>query len=236
MFRPILVLTMIMLVLGSASAMADTRYVRDVVIINLRVAPSNGAETIELLRTGDSVEVLSEQGDFLRVRSESGKEGFVSKQYMTPDEPALRKLRRADARVESLSAQVDALKAKLSESDGETERLRSVLKKQSSDSDQSLNEQVKEVASLTGELKELKAKYADLKSKSSNVVEISDERDRLAVENEDMKARLGQQSESIESMTKMSALKWFLVGAGVLLAGWVLGALTGRKKKNRGYH
>ncbi|MBE0617090.1 MAG: hypothetical protein IH608_04080, partial [Proteobacteria bacterium] len=56
------------------------------------------------------------------------------------------------------------------------------------------------------------------------------ERDRLRAENQALGETAGRLEAEKDTLTRSWAVRWFVAGAGVLLVGWVLGALTKRKK------
>ena len=92
-----------------------------------------------------------------------------------------------------------------------------------------------EASQTAKDLKEIRKKYEGLKSKSDRVLEISDERDRLAAENEELAAQATEASEKVGGLTQLASIKWFLAGAAVLIAGWFLGVVTGRKRRKSGF-
>jgi hypothetical protein len=93
-----------------------------------------------------------------------------------------------------------------------------------------------EARELSRELAATKKKYEDLKLASENVTATIEERDRLAQEN----AEIAQEAEELRSRLKAesnsSLFKWFLAGALVFLAGWLLGAAGGRNKRGNPYY
>ena len=52
---------------------AETRYVSDELLLSLRAAPSPGARVLDYLRSDTPLEVLGEEGEFVRVRTPEGK-------------------------------------------------------------------------------------------------------------------------------------------------------------------
>ena len=89
-------------------AFAETRYVSDVLVINLRDAPSSGGTNLAHLKTGESFEVLGAQGNYLRVRTPAGEEGWVRQQYTTAEIPkahVVATLRQELAQVKKISVQ-----------------------------------------------------------------------------------------------------------------------------------
>jgi SH3 domain protein len=234
--RTALTLTALLLaVVLAVPALAETLYVRDVVIINLRAAPQPSAETLGLLRTGDSFEVLEKKGRYYRVKNEAGKKGWIDSQYAVAERPAVLLVREAVAKAdraakasETAARETRLAKAELDETLGQLEKVRR-------EGNRKLNATSGEVGSLTKELAALKKTHASLLSKSSNIIEIDAERERLAAQNAGLTDQLALTSEKAESLSEAYALKWFFGGAGVLVLGWVIGVVTGKKKKQRSY-
>jgi SH3 domain protein len=67
---------------------AETLYVTDRLAAELYPAPRAAGKPIRLLPTGTSLQVLSRQGDFVRVRSGDGNTGWIHRQRLQEDMPA----------------------------------------------------------------------------------------------------------------------------------------------------
>ena len=52
--------------------------------VNMREGPGTDRAVLEVLSLGDEVEVLEEQGDWLRVRSAGGEDGWVAARFVAP--------------------------------------------------------------------------------------------------------------------------------------------------------
>ena len=87
-----------------------------------------------------------------------------------------------------------------------------------------LNTTEKELARITEE-------YQKLQQISSDVLQITRERDQLRQENSTLMGQMQQLQEQSNLYLRTAVIKWFLAGAGVLLAGWILGKIS--RKKNR---
>ena len=88
--KPSLVLLLFLPILLSVQlgiGRADRRYVSDRLIITLRETPNTNGRVLRTLKTDTPVEVLEESGRYLRIRTEAGEEGWVDKQYITPETP-----------------------------------------------------------------------------------------------------------------------------------------------------
>jgi len=109
----------------AGSAVAETVYVHDLLRLSVRTSPTPGAESIEVVATGDALTVLERAGEHIRVRTAEGTEGWVSKAYVSSEQPArmqLEQLRQEYARVE---AETERLRGELSAG---TERSEAVAK------------------------------------------------------------------------------------------------------------
>jgi SH3 domain protein len=219
----------------AAPALAETLYIRDLVIINLRAEPVPSAETVALLRTGDSFEVLGKEGRYLHVRNVAGQEGWIDAQYAVAEPPSVLEVGEAQAKIAKMTRELEDANRKARTAKAELEETLAQVEKERRESSKKLNTTSGEVGSLSQELSKLKKKYDVLLAKSSNVIEIDAERERLAAQNAELAEELAQTSERAQSLSDAYALKWFFAGAGVLVLGWIFGVVTGRKKKTRSY-
>jgi len=200
-----------LLALLPLTARAETRYVSDILVVTVRDQPTNSAQTLTTALTGDPLEVLEETGDYLRVKTAKGVEGYIRSQYVSKETPKSEQIRQLGERVKQLQAQNTALTARINESEAS----------------------INDLSSSADELASLKKEYATLQQASSNVIQITRERDQLLQENGEMAANLEQLREENSLYLRTGVIKWFLAGAGVLFFGWVLGKFS--RKKKRGY-
>lgn len=103
--------TAISLLLGlglhAGAAMAETIYVHDYLRLGIRTNPNSSETPIAVVTTGESLEVLQRQGGYIKVRSEDGVEGWVSKAYVSAEKPARLRLEQLQ---EDYKRQQDELK------------------------------------------------------------------------------------------------------------------------------
>ena len=206
-----------LLLLVASAATAQTRYVSDRLEITLRTGTSTQHSIIRMLPSGARLEVLETDAasGYSRVRAADGTEGWVLTRYLM-DQPAARdRLASAQQRLESLNARVAELTAELEVLRGE----RSLLETERS--------------GLEAELAELRLELDQIRRVSASAVEI----DRA---NRDLRTRLAAAEQAGDAMrAEIAELRrntqrdWFLAGAGVLLAGLVLGIVLPRLKLRR---
>jgi SH3 domain protein len=220
----------ILLSIPAGPALADRRYVSDMLILTLREGPGNEYEVIRTLRTGTPIEVLEEGERYLRVRTEEGEEGWVAKQYITSDTPKPLIMAGLEKENERLEAKVQELQKK------ET-LLLNQLKEAAQGHDANLKELEKdaekyrqEVSRATAELEQITEKYDALLEQSKNVVAVAGERDRLQAENAKLVDEMNRLKKENTRLQRTRVIQWFLAGAGVLLIGLIAGRVTTKKR------
>ncbi len=208
----------IVLLLLATSVHAQTRYVSDRTIVELRRGPSTEYLILRNLEAGAAVQVLEDAGaGYSRVRvQDQGTEGFILTRFLTPEPIARDKLGAAErglaaakTRTTELEQQVSALTAELGGTKTDLAQTRSSHDQVSKD-------------------------LTDLRTAAANVVEIRDQ-------NESLRQRLIQREREVEELTAATARlvgqdrqTWFIVGAGVLLSGVVIGLVApGLRRKRR---
>jgi SH3 domain protein len=230
-----LLLLVVSLFLVSFPALAQKGYIRDMVIVNLRTAPFSNAQSVKLLRTGDSMNILEERDAFMRIRTPEGVEGWVSAQYITEVPPARIRLVALQNQNSNLKRNVDELKAKV-----KNDRTQFLETKERFDAEgvnkSSVLSQVRgEANALAAELDGLKKEHETLAKKSANAIKTSEELDLLTQENKELVAKYEDLASRVSDLTKMTSIKWFLVGAGVLILGWFIGVGTGSKRRSKNF-
>jgi len=203
-------------------AFADERYVSDQLVITLRDVAAEGGEILRTLRTGTPLQVLQEEGRYLRVRTSDGVEGYVLKQYVSAETPKPLVISRQEKEIATLRNRLQDLQAEKAESDrllAEARRGRAVGESES--------------AGLQQELAAAQDAYRELQEKSAGVQQLADERDELQRRRDQLAAEVESLREENELLLFRAAFKWFFAGAGVLLLGWFLGRKT--RQKRRGY-
>jgi SH3 domain protein len=199
-------------------AQAQTRYVTDRTIVELRRGPSTEFLILRNLEAGEQVDVLeqnAEQG-YSRVRvADQGTEGWILTRFLTAEPIARERLAVAERNLTSARERVATLEAQ--------------------------NEQLtRDLASTRTELEQARANHgtasrelADIRAAAANVVEI---RDR----NTSLQQRLVQRDQEVDQLTAdnsrlagRSNQNWFVVGAAVLLAGIVIGLVAPSLRRKR---
>lgn len=184
----------------------NVRYVNDMIRIDVRTAANSQSSIIEVIPSGTRLVVLQEgAGDFVRVRLESGTEGWVLGRYLTEEPIARTRVDAAQAKVEGLQTERTRLYSELNKYKEERNTYKAELDKLQSTHDT----QVKELT--------------DLRATSSAALDLDSENRRL-------KADLQQQTErraEAESRAQGAVTKLFMVGAICAAVGAVVGFFVG---------
>jgi SH3 domain protein len=201
----------------AAESIAQTRYVTDELVITVRTGPSTDNAIVESLNTGDAVTVLEENVDagYARVRTESGAEGWALTRYLVGTRVARDRLAEAERELSQARESVAGLRAQVTEL---TEQLGSV----------SARMEEAESAATT-----LNQELVDVRSVSANAITMRDQ-------NESLRRRLNERDALVERLTTENATlssranrEWFVLGAGVLIAGIVLGLVIPSLRRKR---
>lgn len=205
------------LMMVAATAVGQTLYVSDQLVITVRTGPSTENSIITNLVTGDAVEVLQANAEtgYTRVRIQSGVEGWVLGRYLVATPVSQDRLIIAESDLAEAQATVATLEGSVAMLAAELEV-----------TGRRLEETETENASLTKEL-------ADLRAASENVLSIRDQ-------NESLRRRLNERNEEAELLAidndllrSRATRDWFIAGGGVLLAGIIVGIIAPRLRRRR---
>lgn len=215
-----------------AIAAAETVYVSDQLLITFRQGKSTEHKILKTLKTGTPLEILKrEEGDnYVKVRLQSGEEGYVLSQYLTNETPKHILISRLEKQVEKIGEQLARSNAKRAES---SQELNTVQEKQSQKEDAltgSIKELNRDLAKTKEELRTTTVKFNTLVENSGKVVEITNDRDRLQKSNKKLSAEVRSLTTENEDLLRTGMIKWFLAGAGVLFIGWMIGKISRKKR------
>jgi len=210
-------LLIVTLALGLAlPALAETRYVTDQLKITLRTGESSSHRIIRMLPSGMPLEVISSNPEtgYSQVRA-GNSEGYVLTRQLL-DEPSARD-------------QLDALKARVAALTSAPSKLRQQLDALTAEHQQLLAAHTK----LQAEKQTLEQDFAALQRTASSAVQIADERNALRKQVSDLTRQSADLQLRTNELENNNLQEWFLIGAGVLLGGMVLGLLLPNLKLRR---
>jgi len=202
---------LVFLLLGTVligSSRGESLYVIDSLTITVRTGPSLEHKVIGTLNTGEEVELKKRSGEWALVRHAEDQEGWVVARYLSETPPSFLLAQRLQSEKKTDAELIDTL---TKENDA--------LKQEN----KTLSAQLTETTREFEELKEGSQDYLSLREKHEATQEeiqaLLNSHEKLAVENQVLK-----------DVTK---IKWFLVGAGVLFGGWIMGFVMGRSNRKR---
>ena len=210
-------LALLCLCLLTAGAQAQTLYVSDQLEIQLRSGASLQHRILRMLPSGTALEVLEvDQAEgWSRVRAPSGVEGWVLSRFLMPTPSARDRLAAAEQRMARLEQENRQLTATIRELRGEKE----TVAKERSELDQSSRQ-------LAQELEEIR------RTASSALA--------IDAENKELKGRILSTEREIQTLQQenarlqdRTARDWFMVGAGVVVLGIILGLVIPRIRFRR---
>lgn len=204
----------------SATGLAQTVWLSDVLFVNVRTGPSSEFRSLKAIKSGTRMEVLEESTDtnFIRVRTENGLEGWVPKRYTLAEPTGSILAANLQAEKDQLQQQFTALdqkyKALLADKGDVTGELESLRTNN---------------ASLTKELNRIKAISENAINLDSQYQELAEEHARTKSDFDVLVAENRSLKEYNDS--QMLYIGGLLIVGGILL-GVVLPRLTARRRKD----
>ena len=201
------ILISILTVFFAANSYAEDRYVTDLLKLNLRTGASSQHKIINQLRSGDKVKVLATDsgGEFARVRTSKGQEGWALIGYLQKTPTAKVLLTSASQKLKTTQEKLQVTSKSTRELTAENKTLLSENK------------------ALFSENETLTEEYTKLKSLSGNAVNISRKNRELLERNNLQKNELEMQSAEVSRLQERISSDQFYMGAGAILIGLILG-------------
>ena len=229
-----LLMFVIMFTANIKSLFAETRYVSDKLIVSVREGPNQDDNVLGYIMTGTAVDVLEEKEPYLRIKTEDGLEGWVQSQYIISEKPNGRIIEDLRNKINELNKKIEFFK---NEEDTLSKKL--LIKKQLNEVkiqelEKELNISQKNTAKAKNDLIELNKKY-ELLSNSENIDELITRLEKSKKLDSNLKNEIINLKKENQPSRKLSMIKPFLAGAGVFLIGFMLGAITKRKKSPKFY-
>ena len=204
--------------LCASVAHAETRYVTDKLSIEVRRGPGNEYKITRNVEAGAELEVLEQTPDGysrVHVGDAQGTEGWVLTQFLSTERSARDRLAAAEktasdakARAAELERQVAELTAQLGDTKTELDHTR--------DNHEHVSREL-----------------ANIKTAAANVVEITQQNESLRQKVVDRDRQVEELTASNGALSGRSRQNWFIVGAGVLFGGIVIGLIAPTLRRKR---
>jgi SH3 domain protein len=190
-------------------------YVAPASEVPVRTGKSSRNKIVAVLADGTRVSVMERDNDWSRIRTESGREGWILHRYLTKEVP---------------------LSIKVTQLQKENQRLKDKLQKLLSGQEETgrlLDACDDNLTSCRISEETIRKKYIALQRDAAEVMQIKEMLKTNEEELSNTRSNLAATKEQLEIIENNSNIKWFLAGAGVLLAGWIIGAVTASRRKRR---
>jgi SH3 domain protein len=211
-------------------ARAETQYVSDQLIITLREGQGNEYKIIKMLKTGTPLEVIEEGEKYLKVRTESGSEGWVLKRYVSKEIPKSMIIAGLEKKIGLLNTRIEQYKEdKKSHQDELT-----TTKSDYNDKIGALQHKVSTISAnaeqTSRDLKEMTRKYNSFLKDSKDVVHLVQERDSIKASNRELLTKNQGLRQENDELKRSQMIWWFAAGGGVFFVGWIVGKISRQKK------
>jgi SH3 domain protein len=190
-------------------AQAETRYVTDQLEVTLRSGQSTQHQIIRMLPSGTAVQALEHDKDtgYSRVRTPAGAEGWVLTRYLLTQPAARERLEALEQRFAAVQEENRSLK----------ERLQGATREKGAVDG--------ERTRLENENRELQQQLAEIRRAAAGALSLDDENKTLKGRLLSLERELQTVHQENDVLRDRTARDWFMVGAGVLLAGMVVGLI-----------
>ncbi len=210
---------LLILLLSCLTAKAGTHaWITDKLEVQMRSGPGNQYRIVKTLPAGVELTMGAEANGFTRVTLESGEEGWISTRFLS-----LSPIANQDAgeNTKKMAALFEENHRLVSELEG--------LKSGKGEAEKSNRD-------LADENSRLNSEITAIRQASANVLQIQNERDQLTQEKVNLESQIETLKREKHSQDASTRQDWFMIGAGVLFGGILLGLilprLSWRKKSN----
>lgn len=194
---------------------AETVYVSDVREISQRAGPTTEHRILQMLPAGAKMEILSEQGGWLRVRGPNGIEGWVLKRFTSPDIPVSLKHQELREKYDELYAASAGALGRVAEMEEVNQNLLETL------------------SETSNKLLDMDRAYTALQLDAANAVELRQRYDQVVSDLAEAQTAAESLRRENTRLKSRDRFYWFLTGGTVFLVAWLAGVITGRLQGKR---
>jgi SH3 domain protein len=194
------------------TALAETRYVSDNLEITMRSGKGTSYGITRMLRSGTPVDVIEEdkEAGYTHVRVKGGKEGWVLSRFLMKGQAARDRLAAAEKSLAELELENRKMETSMAALTDEKAALE------------------KELASLEGQTRNVSQELSEIKRTASSALAIDSENKDLKGRVVSLERQLQTLQQENEGLRDRTARDWFMVGAGVVLLGIIVGLIIPR--------
>lgn len=197
----------------SVMAQSSDVYVSENLRLEVRAGTNNSYRIVNYLRSGTKVELIEEADNgYSKIRTQSGKEGYVQSKYLQSNPHARILLANEKATTQKLKEALQQAESKFSE-----------LNQQNAE----LNAQLK---TLLQKNQQLTNDFTNLKKISSNAVSLDSSNRELVKKNEMLKIEIAGLQSDNNRLSDKSDKEWFIRGAFAVVLGALLAIILPKFK------
>jgi SH3 domain protein len=212
--KKVILISMLLLPAGMAIA-EEIFYVNDHLVITLRAGKGGEYRILRTLPSGAELRVIEADGEYVRVSTTDGTEGWVGKQYLRDTPTARIQLKEVSKKLERYEQENDSLKESVNQLKNENKALKS--------SNQSLEKDNSRFEKENSKIMEIASRPLELESKNK----------KLSTESVKINAEIKQLSSENRELKDSAVQKWFMAGSGVLFLGIILGLILPKLRGRR---
>ena len=194
------------------TALAETRYVSDNLEITMRSGKGTSYGITRMLRSGTPVDVIEEdkEAGYTHVRVKGGKEGWVLSRFLMKGQAARDRLAAAEKNLAELELENRKMETSMAALTDEKAALE------------------KQLESLEGQTRNVSQELSEIKRTASSALAIDSENKDLKGRVVSLERQLQTLQQENEGLRDRTARDWFMVGAGVVLLGIIVGLIIPR--------
>lgn len=188
---------------------AAERYITDQFKVTMRSGESSTHKILRMLPSGQKVELISsnESSGYSRVQTEDGKQGYVLTRQLMDIPSARDRLVSAEQRLQELQQEPGKLSAQLAKLQQEHSALQGAYQ------------------DLNGAKAKLDEELDTIRRTASNAIRISNERNELRKMVSQLTHQVEELKQENRELSNQSNQQWFLIGAGIIILGIVIGLI-----------
>lgn len=202
-------LVIIWILLSATTVSAAGMYVGDVINISMRTGPGFNQDVIQMIESGQELDVIEKAKEWYLVRLPDGKEGWVLGRYISSEKPNSLLLKILENEHQKLLAKDNLLQQQMDKIKVENSQL------------------FLDIDNYKKQLNEIKRSYDALKEGSADFFE-------LQTKYETSLAEVREQAQKIHLLgeqLRQRNINLFLIGAGILLFGFIVGFGTNKSRR-----
>jgi SH3 domain protein len=197
----------------AATAAAETAYITDIIRVSVRSGPSNDQKFVAGLESGQMVNIVKAGEEWTLVRMPNGTEGYLQSRFLTSQPPTKLRFDQLQEKNKNLTGQVAGLMEENQRLKADSEKLATTI------------------AAERQQIASLKSEFEAFKKEAAHVTELQAKYDASKAELAEKQDEIIRLENQAQELLNPKNIYWFLAGAGVLLAGFLIGFSIKRKRR-----